>query len=157
LDITGEQIRILRHGGITIEEIESLVGAVEDFSFTAVGTSENGLVSPGQLKSHYAPKTPLLVFKKEEILRLPFTADAAWLFFDDSSHNIWLDKHGSQALEAVTKVLSACGNLQEATACLFETLHLLDDLNVNKIFAQLAPQEGLGAAINDRLQRASVA
>ena len=157
LDITGGSIKILRHGGTTKEEIENLIGAVEDAAFAQEDVT-GGLVSPGQLKSHYAPRAPLSVFNKEDIIRLPVEADAAYLFFDDSSRDAWLaEQHLAEqgsARNAAVKVLSAAGNVSEAAACLFETLHELDMNKFSHIFAQLAPQQGLGAAINDRLRRA---
>ncbi|MDR2542721.1 MAG: L-threonylcarbamoyladenylate synthase type 1 TsaC, partial [Treponema sp.] len=56
----------------------------------------------------------------------------------------------------ITKVLSESGQLVEAASRLFETLHELDNCQISRIFAQLAPPQGLGEAINDRLNRASV-
>jgi L-threonylcarbamoyladenylate synthase len=104
------------------------------------------------LKSHYAPRARLSVFNREDIIRLPFETDAAYLFFDGSSRDAWLAEQGS-ARNAAVRALSAAGSVNEAAACLFETLHELD-VKVSRIFAQLAPQQGLGAAINDRLRRA---
>ncbi|MCL2766003.1 MAG: hypothetical protein FWD40_12120 [Treponema sp.] len=43
--------------------------------------------------------------------------------------------------------------MAEAASRLFETLHELDNGSFASIYAQLAPQEGLGVAINDRLKR----
>jgi len=51
-------------------------------------------------------------------------------------------------------VLSETGNMTEAAARFFQSLHELDNTEVSRIYAQLAPQEGLGAAINDRLKKA---
>jgi len=144
-------IKILRHGGAPKEAIEKLIGPVGDAAF-AEGDTADGLASPGQLKSHYAPRARLSVFNREDIIRLPFETDAAYLFFDDSSRDAWLAEHGN-ARNATARVLSAAGNVNEAAACLFETLHELD-FKVSRIFAQLAPREGLGVAINDRLRRA---
>jgi L-threonylcarbamoyladenylate synthase len=165
LDITGDSVRILRPGGTPKEAIEKLIGPVEDGSSSAEGV----YASPGQLKSHYAPKTPLKVFPREEMINLPYEKGRAFLFFDGCARDEWLKAHGTHtfAEEAVIKVLSESGNTTEAAACLFETLHELDKCNtvnsrnlekgleISCIYAQLAPQEGLGAAINDRLRRAS--
>jgi L-threonylcarbamoyladenylate synthase len=52
-------------------------------------------------------------------------------------------------------MLSKTGSLTEAAANLFDMLHELDSLGLCVIHAEEAPQEGLGAAINDRLQRAA--
>ncbi|MDR1836313.1 MAG: threonylcarbamoyl-AMP synthase [Treponema sp.] len=153
LDITGNCIRILRHGGAPKEAVENIIGAVQDASLANEDTA-GGFVSPGQLKSHYAPRTPLSVFKREEIIRLPCETSAAYIFFDDSSCHTWLMEKGGQTRKEKIKVLSPSGLLSEAAACLFDTLHELDNRQFSHIFAQLVPQEGIGAAINDRLERA---
>ncbi|MDR2964927.1 MAG: threonylcarbamoyl-AMP synthase [Treponema sp.] len=158
LDLSCEQVRLLRHGGIPKEKIEKLIGAVIDASAITAAPEEKspngGLASPGQLKSHYAPRTPLTVFAKEEIQNLPHKENTAYLFFDNASREQFKSNFESDNQYNLW-VLSSSGNISEAAACLFETLHKLDALGVQRIFAQLAPQKGLGSAINDRLMRAS--
>jgi L-threonylcarbamoyladenylate synthase len=51
--------------------------------------------------------------------------------------------------------LSADGDLQEAAANLFAMLRLLDQSGAHQIAVMPVPNEGLGIAINDRLQRAA--
>jgi L-threonylcarbamoyladenylate synthase len=161
VDITGPCIKILRHGGVSKEAVESVIGFVLDAVFeegketaALAGADETALVSPGQLKSHYAPHTPLSVFDSGGINSLPFESDAAYLFFDDSSRCTWLEQRGGRQ-NALTRTLSSSGQINEAAACLFETLYELDSLDISRIYAQFAPQQGIGAAINDRLRRAS--
>ena len=162
LDITDDRIRILRPGGTPREAIENLIGSVEgsgDREQTDSG--EQGLASPGLLKSHYAPKTPLTVLSREEIVKLPGKKSAAnrktaFLFFDGEARDEWLSARyvAKEPPDSfVVKVLSQTGNLQEASSRLFETLHEIDDNGITQIYAQTAPQNGLGEAINDRLQR----
>jgi L-threonylcarbamoyladenylate synthase len=158
LDITGNSVKILRPGGTPKEAIEKLTGAVEDGS-----PAQDVFASPGQLKSHYAPAVPLKVFPTEEMINLPCEEGSAFLFFDGSARDAWLKARGADtsAKEAVIRTLSETGSAAEAAACFFETLHELDNFNtagrlkIPLICAQFAPPEGLGAAINDRLRRAS--
>jgi L-threonylcarbamoyladenylate synthase len=156
LDITGKSIKILRHGGAPKEEIEKLIGVVDENISNA--DASGGFASPGQLKSHYSPQKPLSVFSREEMLRLPYEADTAYLFFDGSARDAWLERRseaGGQG-SAVLRTLSEKGLVLEASARLFEILHELEKCRISRIFAQFAPFEGLGAAINDRLARASI-
>ena len=53
-------------------------------------------------------------------------------------------------------ILSKDGDLREAAKNLFSALRKLDDMNIELIIAEKAPNHGLGLAINDRLKRASV-
>ncbi|MDR2953099.1 MAG: threonylcarbamoyl-AMP synthase [Treponema sp.] len=155
LDISSESIRMLRPGGTPKEAIEKLIGPVQDCYHTAEETVTSGMVSPGQLKSHYAPKIPLSVFYLQDIIGQPFQEDIAYLFFDAPSRDAWVAACLLMPEKTVIKVLSDSGRLAEAASCLFETLHELESLDIQRIAAQLAPEEGLGRAINDRLRRAS--
>ncbi|HRN37621.1 MAG TPA: Sua5 family C-terminal domain-containing protein, partial [Flavobacteriales bacterium] len=53
------------------------------------------------------------------------------------------------------EVLSPQGDLAEAARHLFAALRRLDAGAAELIVAEIFPQEGLGAAINDRLKRAA--
>jgi L-threonylcarbamoyladenylate synthase len=55
----------------------------------------------------------------------------------------------------VTINLSASGNLEEAAAKLFAALRELDQAGAQAIAVMPIPAQGLGEAINDRLQRAA--
>ncbi|MDR1143672.1 MAG: threonylcarbamoyl-AMP synthase [Spirochaetaceae bacterium] len=174
---TGELPRILRPGGISREQLERVIGP------TAVGAAESGpaadLLSPGMLKSHYAPKTPLILHAPEEMSALPFLPDEGYLFFSETSRDAWLKRSagisatgGGDAAEDDLKrirfkspatggvgpailALSRSGDAAEAATRLFETLHLLDRAGLLRIHAEALPPEGLGAAVNDRLRRAA--
>jgi L-threonylcarbamoyladenylate synthase len=153
LDICHAQPRILRPGGTPQEAIEALIGAV------AVGPADKaaagGMASPGLLKSHYAPGTPLLAHGDTRLMAAD--KDSACLFFDGASRDNWLASPTGPLPPrvATVAVLSETGNMEEAASRLFEILHELDKSGVKQIHAQLAPETGLGRAINDRLRRAA--
>jgi L-threonylcarbamoyladenylate synthase len=56
---------------------------------------------------------------------------------------------------ATMRYLSKRGDLREAAANFFRMLRELDAENLDLIVAERVPEEGIGAAINDRLERAS--
>ena len=130
---------LLRAGGAAIEDIEAIVGPV-----LRPSRSPGRPTAPGQLRQHYAPRTPLV-----------FSADA------DLRMNRWrigllsFREPASMTGFAAVEVLSPCGDLREAAANLFASLHRLDDLDLDVIVADAVPDTGLGLAINDRLRRAS--
>jgi len=158
IDITGgngshpASVKILRPGGTPKEAIEKLIGHVEDGSPAA--DVSGGLVSPGQLKSHYAPRTPLAALSMEDILKTEYEKDSAFLFFDGNTRNSWISTQKPPE-NAILRVLSETGRILEAAPRFFEVLHELDNDKILRIFVQLAPQEGLGIAINDRILHAS--
>ena len=151
LDITNKNIKILRPGGTPKEAIESLIGFISGNEQLTVNEKQPQ-VSPGQLKSHYAPVAALFVLSREEIIQKTFNKDNAFLFFDNSTRDVWMNTQQPPS-NVIVRVLSEKGCTLEAAAHLFETLHELDACGVSSVFAQLAPLDGLGEAINDRLIR----
>lgn len=90
--------------------------------------------APGMLASHYAPTKPLR------------------LNAGDKRGGEWLIGFGPIAGD---DSLSRSGDLIEAAARLFACLHHADVQPVDAIAVAPVPDEGLGAAINDRLRRAA--
>lgn len=131
-------LRILRSGPITREQLETYAPVLE----CKEPPSEAHPEAPGQLKSHYAPRTPLFLCAPGETP--PPTKQAGLLAWRSGPP-------GFGALE----VLSASGELREAAAQLFAALRRLDEAGLERIHAELVPHAGLGTAINDRLQRAA--
>ncbi|MDH3473030.1 MAG: L-threonylcarbamoyladenylate synthase [Rhodospirillales bacterium] len=133
LDLTGAVPALLRPGAVTREELESFLGSL------AEPGAEGAPKSPGQLESHYAPALPL---------RLDATdagPDEALLAFGPAP------PRGA----AVVLNLSPAGDLAEAAANLFAHLRALDRPGLAAIAVMPLPEQGLGAAINDRLRRAA--
>jgi L-threonylcarbamoyladenylate synthase len=139
--------RILRPGGVSREQIEAIIGpvAMGDNSTTVAAP-----VSPGQLKSHYAPGVPLTVLRREEMIAQGYEVGLGYLFFDGASRDAW--KKGDRRH---IWTLSENGDAVEAAANLFAILHEMEKPGLSGIRAELAPAGGLGEAINDRLSRAA--
>lgn len=160
--------RILRPGGLSREDIEAVIGPV-DFSAPGFSVAEaaggsgpsvftpgqSGPVSPGQLRSHYAPVTPLVLYSPEAMAALTYSPGELFLFFSPKSRDPWLAAQGRALPEGRIWVLSDSGSTLEAAANLFDLLHRLDRLGAASIRVEEAPPNELGPAINDRLSRAS--
>jgi len=124
---------ILRSGGIPVNDIEVLIGSKALSQQDPLSPK-----SPGQLTSHYAPKAQLRINVNTAL------EDEYMIGFGDITGQI---------------NLSSCADLVEAASNLFAYLHMADEdaatLRKTKIAVAPIPMNGLGAAINDRLQRAS--
>lgn len=129
---------IYRLGGITQEEIESIIGKVEVHT-----QSTSNPKAPGQLQSHYAPRKKLILGNLEELMEKYSANSVGILSFQKDFHSM------SQF------ILSPTGQLDEAAKNLFSALRALDKLPVEIILAEPVPDVGLGRAINDRLRRAA--
>ncbi len=141
LDLSGDAPRLLRPGGITLEQLEAEIGPVAAAPVSSPSASA-GLSSPGQLASHYAPVLPLrleagAVRPGEALLAFGPPLDGAGL--------VWR--------------LSDRRDLGEAASRLFAGLRVLDQdgrrLGLSGIAAMPIPRHGLGLAIADRLARAA--
>lgn len=130
------RMEILRRGPITDEQLAEF-GKVES-------SKDNRLRAPGQLPSHYAPRTPLVLTNDATDFASP----------KDERCGLLAWRNGLETFAEV-RVLSDKGDLREAATNLFGCLRELDHADLDLIVAEEVPNEGLGKAINDRLRRAA--
>ena len=121
--------QILRPGPVTAADIERVLGT------SPLAASGDNIEAPGQLASHYAPSKAV---RLNAIQQEP----GEWHI-------------GFGAIEGNDN-LSASGDLAQAAANLFDALHRADASAALSISVAPIPHEGIGVAINDRLQRASI-
>lgn len=127
---------LLRAGGIPLESIEYVIGTVKSY-YACDDTAP--IISPGQLSSHYAPNSKVI------------------LNSITPSHNDGFLAFGKNIPNDAKIVyqLSQSADLFEAAANLFDGLHFLDSQNIHTIHVAPIPQTSIGHAIYDRLQRAA--
>ena len=132
--------RLLRPGGVSLEEIESIIGKVE------ISPIKDRPVAPGMLPRHYAPRTPIVLDWDEKHLDSYKGKKIGFLAFREPENFLQF-----QHIE----VLSKKGDFREAAANLFSAIRRLDALDLDLILAEAVPEAGLGRAIMDRLRRAT--
>lgn len=128
--------RLLRPGGVPVEEIEAVLGMPMESGVAGK------IQAPGMMTSHYAPATPLRLNANH------IGPDEALLAFGP------VRAAGADLAKAVAN-LSPTGDLRDAAANLYACLHQLDAVGASMIAAEPVPNHDLGAAINDRLSRAA--
>ncbi len=126
---------LLRAGAIPPEAIEALIGPL-------VRGSTPGAAAPGNAAHHYAPATPVRVVEWDSVPAAS-RLRAGWLGLRRPAPGY-----------ACSRVLSLSGDLREAAAALFESLHELDERSLERIDVERIPERGIGLAIADRLRRA---
>jgi L-threonylcarbamoyladenylate synthase len=137
--VQNRKIHILRRGPVT-------TGQLSKFGKIDIADPIGKVSVPGQLPTHYAPRTPLRLiedaesFSAEEHQRVGLLA--------------WNPIKSEKDFAAV-RCLSERQDFREAAANLFHYLRELDQSNLDLIVAERVPLRGLGAAIMDRLQRAA--
>jgi len=128
---------LLRPGAIAVEQIEAAIGPLER------PPSAAAVQAPGQLAQHYAPATPLRLIDPG-LVPEPERRRAGVITLRDAHEGY-----------SASRTLSRRGDLREAAAKLFEMLHALDALGLERIDAAPVTESGLGLAIMDRLRRAA--
>ncbi len=141
IDLAGPEPRVLRPGGVAIEEIEVAIGPV--IRPRLVLDTGAPAPSPGLTERHYAPRLPLRLDVDPASAR-PRPGEVLLAFGPQPPAGF-----------AAVRNLSASGDLTEAAANLFRMLRDLDRPDYRGIAVMPIPDVGLGAAINDRLERAS--
>jgi L-threonylcarbamoyladenylate synthase len=124
-------LEILRNGPVTADELAA---------FAPVRDADRSVPAPGNWKSHYAPATPV------EFLEPGANPDAgagllAWTASGD----------GYGAVEH----LSHRQDLREGAARLYACLRRLDHRGLQRIVVEPIPENGLGAALMERLRKAA--
>ena len=140
----GGRIPLIIDAGATERGLESTIVAATGgplrllrpgpIQLDAIRDMGEKIEAPGQLASHYAPSKPLRTGAV------------------DAAGDEYLIGFGELAGDAS---LSPSGDLAEAAARLFDLLHQAEASDKPRIAVAIVPDEGLGAAINDRLRRAS--
>ncbi len=143
VQIVEGQVQLLRPGGVTLEELEAVVGRVE-IPAADSHPSSAAQPSPGTLPHHYAPRTPLVTDWPSE--------KAHW---EKRIGLLCLRAPQEASQFAVVEVLSENEDLTEAAAQFFAALRRLDAAGLDLIVAEPFPEHGLGRALNDRLRRAA--
>ena len=144
------KVEILRQGPITAEQLR-------DFAEVELASPADRISAPGQLPSHYAPKTPLKLiddaasFTPSANQRVALLAWKKFFVAGVADPGTAVNDRGYKAV----RQLSDTQDLREAAANLFRFLRELDQLGVDLIVAERVPNQGLGSAILDRLRRAS--
>lgn len=151
IDCTVETPVILRPGGITQEQIEMVVGAVHiDEALTDIKKAPK---SPGMKYQHYAPNAPLFLVsgskdffnqlieeKRSEGLRVGVLTTEEFAGFYQAD------------------VILACGmrsNLESVASNLYHTLRKFNEAEVDIIYSEMFPNDGVGQAIMNRLEKAA--
>ncbi|MFZ0918385.1 MAG: L-threonylcarbamoyladenylate synthase [Candidatus Udaeobacter sp.] len=154
INVRGNSVDILRRGPITAEQLS-------EFAKVEIVATKAKVTAPGQLPSHYAPTTPLHLIDDVESYSPQKNQSVGLLAWHPVPRKgdlqIAQRRTGDRSSLKFVAVrnLSAHQDLREAGANFFRYLRELDALGLDLIVAERVPSQGLGAAILDRLERAS--
>lgn len=146
-EVANNTIILHRAGSVTAAELSAVSGleVIDAAAYHSPDISDHSMDSPatpGQLKSHYAPHTPLYMGNIEELIQSNKGKKIAVISF----HNRY---------EGVNNFILAPDHLLTTAASkLFAILREIDQSDYDVILSEQFPNEGIGIAINDRISRA---
>ena len=144
-----EPPRLLRPGGVTLEEMTALIGeiVVDD---AVLNKLEDGTVasSPGMKYKHYAPSADITIIKSD------FETFKTLCESEDNITALCFDGENEKlSCKAVAYGDESDGYSQSAR--LFDALRELDEMGATKVYARCPDTKGMGLAVYNRLIRAS--
>ena len=152
VDLTGPQPRLLRPGGVTLEELEAALGPVAvDEAVTRLMSTGEKPRAPGMKYRHYAPKAPVTVIRGEAERTAQYIAQ----HWKPGVGVICFEDYVNLFPGGPLRSLGPRGDQAEQARRLFEALRWFDGQDVTTILAQSPDSDGLGLAVTNRLNKAA--
>ncbi|MDQ7839911.1 MAG: L-threonylcarbamoyladenylate synthase [bacterium] len=175
LDLTCDPPVLLRPGGVSLEQLVTIVGQV---TVPAPGAAAAGTAapevqvalerSPGTRYRHYAPRARVVLVEVPPEKVLPEEVGAAQpgaelsaavrLLWDEGLRvGVMVTAEAASGVPegAVVRVMGPRTDPAAVAAKLFALLRELDDAGLDAIVVEGIPEQGLGRAVMDRLRRAA--
>lgn len=154
LSMIDEPPRVLRPGGISLEELRAVAPDVQ-YAPSYLPDSAPAARAPGSMLRHYSPRAPVLLFEGADDAEV-YAAMRAEI----ARHNrvgVLVSDAEAAAFADLDLLVERLGtNADEAAQRLFAALRSLDQREVDVILARAPCKAGKGLAVWDRLLRASV-
>lgn len=149
ISLAGNKPRLLRPGGISLEQLRSVLGEVEvDPAVLNQMRPGQKAASPGMKYKHYSPKTRVVILKGS------FERFSAFVNGKKNCAALCFNGEGKE-LKVPFVEIGAEHNSSAQARNLFDALRKLDDLNVNTAYARCPDTDGVGLAVINRLLRAA--
>ncbi|MEX0768406.1 MAG: L-threonylcarbamoyladenylate synthase [Microthrixaceae bacterium] len=135
VDLCGERPKLLRPGGVTLEQLTEVLGLI-DYAAQEVSSEAVAASAPGLFLRHYSPRTPLLLIEGSDALVKQLLAAL-----------------GENDVKALPVEISQEPVL--AAKELYSRLREADEWDAQILLVRPTEASGLGLAVNDRLFRAA--
>jgi len=153
VECTGELVTILRPGGITLEELERVVGAGRVDVDPGLENEKHAPKSPGMKYTHYAPDAPfILVDGSVEFLQRLVDQER------EAGKRIGILTTEERAHVYKADCVIPAGNRSNPETVaqhLYEALRAFNEAGVDQIFGEVFPKTGVGVAIMNRLEKSA--
>ena len=137
VDCSGEVPLLLRKGAVSLAELRDIVP--ETIEYTPV--SHEIAPSPGLRHRHYSPRAMVKIVSTDPKFEISDQRSSAFI--------------GTSEPDASFEIAKICGSLDEYARSVFEFFRECDRRGIDTIYCQAVDETGVGAALMDRLRRAS--
>ena len=152
VDLTEDRPRLLRPGGITPEQLISVLGdLVIDKAVTAQIDKDAVVKAPGMKYRHYAPKAPVTVVRGDPAQTAAYIAQ----HIGEKTGVMCFDEYRDCFPGCVVECFGSENDLGTQAREVFDRLRAFDDTDVRQIWAQCPSDEGLGLAVANRIKKAA--
>ena len=159
VDLTTEVATILRPGAITKEMLEEVIGEVAIDS--ALVDDSKVPKAPGMKYTHYAPKIPMILIANksgvESKLKI-FRREMIKLISENKYVGVIASSKVISGISDLTDsnlIVNYGDNLKQIAANIYESLRYFDNVQADFIIMEGTVKTGIGAAIMNRLEKAS--
>lgn len=141
---------LLRPGGITKKQLESVIGEIRvaDAVLNPMKAGESA-PSPGMKYKHYAPKAEI------SIVRGNLTEFVAFVAASDADAVLCFEGEERQFPDKITVTFGRADDSLSQAQRLFDALRELDEKGAKKVLARSPSKEDVGLAVCNRLYRAA--
>ncbi len=152
VSLAGNVPRLLRPGGVSLEQLESVLGSVEvDRALREKIGDEVRVSAPGMKYRHYAPKAPVTVVCGDPERTAVYITrhaglDAGVICFSECAFQFEMHER---------RVIGSSDDVQTQARRVFDALRSFDATDVTEIWAQCPDDTGLGLAVANRLKKAA--
>ena len=153
IDLTCYPHRLLRPGGVTLEQLRAVLGEVEvDPAVTRLMGAGEQPRAPGMKYRHYAPQAPVTVVAGDGERSAAYIAEQ----IGDNDGVICFDEFAYLFRRShPIKELGPAADKEEQARNIFDALRAFDHTDVSAIWAQCPDTGGIGLAIANRLNKAA--
>lgn len=144
--------RILRPGGVTLEQIQRVIGEadVDDAVFHKLEDNRKA-ASPGMKYKHYAPKAHVVLIKASDEKYIDYVNKNA----DDKTAAMCYDEDTERISVGKPYPVGEKADQRRYARELFRLLRQIDDDGMTRVYARCPGTDGVGMAVYNRLIRAA--
>lgn len=152
VDLTAAPPRLLRPGGVTLEQLRDVLGEVAvDEAVTRLMSTDERPRAPGMKYRHYAPKAPVTVVSGDS----DTTAQYIAAHLEPGDGIICFNNYVNLFEGCPVESIGPADDQKAHARRIFEALRAFDRKDVHRIWAQSPDATGLGLAVTNRLNKAA--